>query len=368
MIVITVLGIVFFLLIIIVAFISYKMGKSQGISQSIAISKENEMILKQITDVKDNANRQVELAKEEIKTTILKEISKDIQINIDLIKSEFFKQINETKQEVFEQIEQIKHKTNPTIDKNRNETDKEVTGTKSVAQENLKVFKAENYVSYLYSAFINKIPLIIFGEKSRQIAVKFANIIDDKPFIIDCNNDIEIDTLNMVIIIDNLIESKKLVDVTELLEKRDKFYIIAIPDYNAAKSLPYSFYNYALPVLSDYIIDESGSNYDSNRKVINGYLEFEPCDENKLKLSNQIKDLLNDLRVSKLTQWLYLKLLSEAHLINNQLTEKEDLLFILLSFANVTNKIENFSNFIILNYNKQQILNDVQTIINPRFI
>lgn len=198
----------------------------------------------------------------------------------------------------------------------------------------------KNFLPYLYSAYINKIPLIMFGEKSKQIAIEFASFIDNNPYILDFNNSIEVDDIsNNIVVIDNLIESRKLVEIAELLEKRDKFYIITIPDNNVAKSLPHSFYNYALPVLSDYVIDESGSNHDSNRKVINGYLGFEPCDENELKLSNQIKDLLNDLRVSKLTQWLYTKLLTEAHLINNQLTEKEDLKFILLSYANNNEEI-----------------------------
>ena len=70
MIVIIVLCVVFLLLILIVAYIAYKMGKSHGISQSIAVSKENELLLKQITDGKDDANRQVELAKEEMEEKI----------------------------------------------------------------------------------------------------------------------------------------------------------------------------------------------------------------------------------------------------------------------------------------------------------
>ena len=173
-----------------------------------------------------------------------------------------------------------------------------------------------------------------------QIANDFANAVNNNPFIFDCNNNIEIDSTQKVVIIDNLIESEKFDEIAELLEKRERFYLVVIPENVDLLYFNQSFYNYALPVFLDNIIDDYKSNYELNIEKIKEYLNYKPNSDNKYEVSEQINGLLNDLGVSKLIQWFYHKLLTDAHSINNQLSYQNDLLFMLLSIAITTNNKE----------------------------
>lgn len=137
MIVIIVLCVVFLLLILIVAYIAYKMGKSHGISQSIAVSKENELLLKQITDGKDDANRQVELAKEEMEEKI-NQTKNEANKQIMIIKEETEKRIADSKIEADERVKQARIDAMKQIEINKSETQNQISQIKSEADKRIE--------------------------------------------------------------------------------------------------------------------------------------------------------------------------------------------------------------------------------------
>ena len=202
-----------------------------------------------------------------------------------------------------------------------------------------------DFISYLYPAYMNRIPIILSGTNSMRLALELTDYIDghNNSYSLDCNNNIDVNTPNKAVIITNLIESKRLVEIVELLEKRENFYIIVIPQKEDIRFLPYSFYDYALPIILDYLNNDLAANNNIDIISIKNLLKQMAYTD----FSNQISELMNNLGVSKLTQWYYLILLSDNYYANNTLSDKEFLLLMLSFYVYATNRIEliNCSNF-----------------------
>lgn len=230
----------------------------------------------------------------------------------------------------------------------------------------------DNYISsltsYLYSAYKNKIPLILAGLNSIQLAKAISYIFNGNSIsVIDCNNEIDITSANEVVIIKNFINSDKNVEIADLLIKKDKFYLIVVPHYEDLRLLPSSFFNYALPIILDFIVDKPFDDYIIYCVKAKNYIDYKVKQKISFKDKQNIEELMINLNISKLAQYNYLKLFSEAYSTNSSLTINTDLIIFLLSYANATNNKEIIENYYEENKSNYLLSIDYKKILDQYF-
>ena len=75
-----------------------------------------------------------------------------------------------------------------------------------------------SFATYTYSAYKNKIPILLSGKNSIQIAKAISYIFNGKNLdIIDCNNEINNYSNHEVAIIKNFINSVKITEITDMV-------------------------------------------------------------------------------------------------------------------------------------------------------
>ena len=72
-----------------------------------------------------------------------------------------------------------------------------------------------------------------------------------------------------------------------MLIKKDQFYLIVAPHYEELRLLPFSFFNYALPIILDFIVDKPFDDYIIYCVKAKNYIEY------KVKPNISFKDKQN---------------------------------------------------------------------------
>ena len=224
-----------------------------------------------------------------------------------------------------------------------------------------------SFATYTYSAYKNKIPILLSGKNSIQIAKAISYIFNGKNLdIIDCNNEINNYSNHEVAIIKNFINSVKITEITDMVIKRDKFYLISVSHYEDLCFLPTSFFNYALPVILDFIINESL--VIENMVYCNKNKDYTYCETKVYSFFNNKKKLIklmDKLEISKLSQWYYLKIFSEAYSIDKTVNLNTDLIVFMLAYSYATNRKKIIKKFIEENNNNQ--FKNIKNLVNNFF-
>ena len=101
--------------------------------------------------------------------------------------------------------------------------------------------------------------------------------------------------------------------------------MISVSHYEDLCFLPTSFFNYALPVILDFIINESL--VIENMVYCNKNKDYTYCETKVYSFFNNKKKLIklmDKLEISKLSQWYYLKIFSEAYSIDKTVNLNTD--------------------------------------------
>ena len=222
------------------------------------------------------------------------------------------------------------------------------------------------FATYIYSAYINKIPILLAGKNTIEVAKAISYIFNGNDIcILDCNRSIDKTFSNEVVIIKNFINSDKTVEITDLLIKRDKFYLINVSHFEDLCFLPSSFFNYALPVVLDYIIDEAfvfdKLVYCNKTKI---YTDSENKRYNLFENKKKLKKLMDTLRISRLSQWNYLKIFSESYSLGEAININTDIIVFMLPYAYITTQLEILKTFMLNNSFSKKIIDFIEILSN----
>lgn len=121
--------------------------------------------------------------------------------------------------------------------------------------------------SLLYSAYLNKLPLLLAGPNGNSIANAFSAALFDKmPGRLTCDGDFDNGAFEQllcgddsVIVIEQPFAAGWYANVVKLLAQREKFYIALNPFSEDLLVEPTGLWNYCIPVMTDMVVTEPAS-------------------------------------------------------------------------------------------------------------
>lgn len=211
---------------------------------------------------------------------------------------------------------------------------------------------ARNYkhgvAAYMYSAYINKTPLLLAGPNAVEISNAFSAAMFGKTAdYIDCMDGYSADIVKQIlesnellIILNSPFENEWISRIPGILMNAQKHIILTHPFAEDVQIEPKGLFNYCLPVLTELFVDDMPEREYFGGRMSKGFVEYLSTD--KKSFHNR---LLKTMRVGALTRTRLQQLLTDMHIIGN-MGEKtidannNDYLLGLIPYAYVTGNVD----------------------------
>ena len=193
--------------------------------------------------------------------------------------------------------------------------------------------------TFLCAAYIKKQPLLLVGPNVNDIVQAFcAAVSAHKCGVLYCEGDYSCQMIKNIgaageniVIVNNLLASGWMNRLPEILSKKDIFYIITHPYAEDIQVEPKSLFNFALPLFTEFFIDEAATG-----EYIGGYFadDFKAYAPSENDAENEKKPIkLPKLSWSLLVRNQIKDLINIMHDINSITTIDEDFLFSIFPIA-----------------------------------
>ena len=197
----------------------------------------------------------------------------------------------------------------------------------------------------LYSAYINRIPLLLAGPNGMEIVTAFtASLNCTRPAVLTCEGELEPQALlacenssSNVIVIENPLNTKWNNAVIKMISKRTKMYFLLNPFAEDLTIEPRGLFNYCLPILTELFVESFSTSRYIGGKFSAKYKPYVPQKTNRL-----YDKLFNAMNIKSLTRSNCQQILSDVH----ELLKTNDYQMILYSLAYVLGEASELEDFL----------------------
>jgi hypothetical protein len=207
-------------------------------------------------------------------------------------------------------------------------------GEAGIASEYLMSFSA-----FLFSAYVNNTALILAGPNGESIANALSTAISGKTAgILDCSYKYSkaavakmLESDDKVIIIKNPFSIEWMNKIIELLLPQKKFYILINAFVEDLIIEPKGLFNYAMPVMTEPIVDSVATNKFVGGKPSKDYRKYK-----NVECKQAYRSVLNKMQAGRLTLTRMQRVISDMRNLNSNIGIMEDIMYVLLPYAYVT--------------------------------
>lgn len=197
--------------------------------------------------------------------------------------------------------------------------------------------------TFLYSAYLNRVPLMLMGPNGKAIADAFsAALFGETCAQLICEGNYSHSVLQrteesnaQIVVIDNVFDAKWNYYINNYSQRSSKFLIAVNPFAEDLQIEPRGIVNYWIPVMTELFVDARPSCEFVGGKRSEGFCAY--TKENAKPYHNK---LFQKLHLSSLSTKTLQQLLADLHSLNHNIQEEYDYLFSALPCAYVTNAMD----------------------------
>ncbi len=197
--------------------------------------------------------------------------------------------------------------------------------------------------TFLYSAYLNRVPLMLMGPNGKAIADAFsAALFGETCAQLICEGNYNHSALQrteesnaQIVVIDNVFDAKWNYYINNYSQRSSKFLIAVNPFAEDLQIEPRGIVNYWIPVMTELFVDARPSCEFVGGKRSEGFCAYPK--ENAKPYHNK---LFQKLHLSSLSTKTLQQLLADLHSMNHNIQEEYDYLFSALPCAYVTNAMD----------------------------
>lgn len=194
--------------------------------------------------------------------------------------------------------------------------------------------------AFLYSAYLNRVPLMLMGPNGKAIADAFsAAIFGETCAQLICEGDYDHSVLQrteesnaQIVVIDNAFNARWNYYINAYSQRSSKYLIAVNPFVEDLQIEPRGIVNYWTPVMTELFIDARPS-----CEFVGGKRSEDFCVYTKENAKPYHNKLFQELHLSSLSIKTLQQLLADLHSMNHNIQEEYDYLFSALPCAYVTN-------------------------------
>jgi hypothetical protein len=213
----------------------------------------------------------------------------------------------------------------------------------SIADEMGEAGVQSQYVTslaaYIYSAYTNRVHLIIAGPNAISIANAFSiGLCGKYAGVLDCSVDYSKDAIKQVlssedeiIIVKNPFAAKWIDDVIHLVEESNKFFVLVTPFVEDLLIEPKGIFNYVQPLFTESFVAYRARMKYLGKKQSEGFEKYERRKEKPL-----YGELLSDFKVNGFQKNKVQRILTDMHYLDKDSNATEDYMYVLLPYAYLT--------------------------------
>lgn len=201
---------------------------------------------------------------------------------------------------------------------------------------------------YLYAVYLNKVPLLLAGPCSEEIADAFCTALSGRlagRLCLDgdyCRLIVEqcFDSKDQVVVIEHPFHNAWSRYLPEIFNDKSKFYIAVSPYKEDLLLEPVSLFSYVAPLLTEYFVDKfPGKNF------IRGYKKF--SDFCKIPLKPYYNKLFTAMKMAPFVRKLLQQLLTDMYALLDNKNADNNCIFVVLPYAYVYEKSDIFRECLI---------------------
>lgn len=205
-------------------------------------------------------------------------------------------------------------------------------------ESGVEVKYVDLFAKFLLAAYSNHVHLLLAGPNSESIVNAFSiGMFGRYADILDCNHSFNFNSIeafmhsdNDVIMIKNPICAEWRDQVMDLLMSTNKFIILLCPFAEDLLIEPKGLLNYALPIMTETIINEPVKNHFVGKKQNVNYKKYECCKKKPLHDEFLKRINVNNLLIGKIQQ-----ILTDLHNLDKNADNTVDYLFALFPYMYV---------------------------------
>ena len=202
---------------------------------------------------------------------------------------------------------------------------------------------------FMYSAYLNRIPLLLAGPNGAEIARAFSIAINGiTPSKLRCSGEYQQAELGKcetaasdVVVIEHPFQHEWYSEVLELFARRKQFYIAIHPFAEDLAIEPKGILNYCVPVMTDTFVDSAPSMNYLGGRMSDSFSEFK-----RERTASKYKDLLSVFGLSSYARSTIQSLMSDILQMVPDAAVESDYLYILYPLAYVLGKTAELCDFI----------------------
>ena len=209
--------------------------------------------------------------------------------------------------------------------------------------------KIVGLAGFMYSAYLNRIPLLLAGPNGFEIARAFSLAVNGvTPSVLRCSGEyqqVELEKCEKaasdIVVIEHPFQHEWYSGVLELFSRRKQFYLAIHPFAEDLAIEPKGILNYCIPVLTDTIVNSAPKmNYIGGR-MADSFAEYK-----RSRTVSRYKDLLSVFRLSNYTKSTVQSLISDIHQMIPEAAVESDYLYVFYPLAYVLGKTDSLFEYI----------------------
>jgi len=197
--------------------------------------------------------------------------------------------------------------------------------------------------TFLYSAYLNRVPLMLMGPNGKAIADAFsAALFGETCAQLICEGNYSHSVLQraeesnaQIVVIDNVFDAKWNYYINNYSQRSSKYLIAVNPFAEDLQIEPRGIVNYWIPVMTELFVDARPS-----CEFVGGKRSENFCVYTKENAKPYHNKLFQKLHLSSLSTKTLQQLLADLHSLNHNIQEEYDYLFSALPCAYVTNAMD----------------------------
>lgn len=195
------------------------------------------------------------------------------------------------------------------------------------------------FAAYLYSAYLNKSPLLMLGPNANAIVDAFsASIFGKTAGVLDCNekySGIDFDRClyseDSVVKIVNPFSNDWISRIPDIVSNEEKFFVAVYPFKEDIQIEPKSLYSYMLPVFTELVVDKPAAGQVFGGKLSDNYKEFK-----KQSYKKGPEKAISAIHTSLLVRTRIEHILYDMHSMLGDQNADYDMLFSLVPYSFAT--------------------------------
>ena len=203
--------------------------------------------------------------------------------------------------------------------------------------------------AFLYSAYLNHIPVLLAGPNGLDIAKAFSVSLNCRlPAVLKCCGDFNLQSIHAsetapdkIVVIEQPFQNGWENNVIALLSKRDRFYVLVHPFAEDVVIEPRGLFNYCVPMLTEMFVDSVPSGEYIGGSLTTRFEHYKPD-----KTTRSYEKLLSSMRVSTIAGSNIQRLISDENALLGVHNADADYGILLYSIAYVLGELDVFSTWL----------------------